>query len=139
MTDTTPSTPSERVDHDVKNYVRMRDKIKEIKERHEQELKPYVDVQNELTVKLQGVLDAAGAQSIKTSGGTVYASTRYSASLADPKAFMDFVITQNKFDLLDRKANATAVRDYIEQNKVSPPGVNLSALRTIGVRRAAGD
>jgi hypothetical protein len=125
-----------RVDNHVKNYVALRDKIKAIKTRHEEELQPFTDMQNELTTKLQETLDTSGAQSIKTSGGTVYSSVRYSASLSDPQDFMKFVIANSLWDLLDRKANATAVRDYIAEKKVEPPGVKLSALRTIGVRRA---
>lgn len=120
----------------VGNYVKLRDKIKELKAEQEKFLAPFVETMNAISAKLQEVLDAANAKSIKTSGGTVYASTRYSASLEDPDAFMKFVISNSNWDLLDRKANANACRDYIEENKVKPPGVNLSAIRTIGVRRA---
>lgn len=118
-------------------YVAVRDKIREISAKHEEELQPFVDLQNMLTAWLTENLDKVGAKSVKTTQGTVYQSTRYSASLTDPKAFMDYVIANNKFDLLDRKANSTAVRDFIEQNKSEPPGVRLSALRTVGVRRAS--
>lgn len=120
----------------VKNYVAIRDKMKEIAERHSEELKPFVDMQNELTAKLTGILEATDAQSIKTSEGTVYASTRYSASLADPKAFMDYVIENKTWELLDRKANSTACRDFVEAKGSEPPGVKLSAIRTLGVRRS---
>lgn len=118
-------------------YVAVRDKIKEISERHAEELKPLVDLQNDLTAWFTEELSRVGAQSVKTGEGTVYQSTRYSASLSDPKAFMDYVIGNSAFDLLDRKANSTAVRDFIEQHKSEPPGCKLSAVRTIGVRRAA--
>jgi len=118
-------------------YVLVRDKIKEITERHTEELKPFVELQNALTAWFTEQLDKVGAASVKTAEGTVYRSTRYSASLNDPKAFMDYVIANKKWDLLDRKANSTAVRDFIEQNKSEPPGVKLSAIRTIGVRRAS--
>lgn len=118
-------------------YVAVRDAIREITKKHEEELAPFVDLQNKLTAWLTENLDLVGAKSVKTTQGTVYQSTRYSASLTDPKAFMDYVIANNKFDLLDRKANSTAVRDFIEQNKSEPPGVRLSALRTVGVRRAS--
>lgn len=118
-------------------YVQVRDKIREITERHKEELAPLVDLQNKLTAWLTASLDKVGAQSVKTTQGTVYQSSRYSAALTDPKAFMDYVIANNKFDLLDRKANSTAVRDFIEQNKSEPPGCRLSALRTVGVRRAS--
>lgn len=117
-------------------YVAVRDKIKEITERHSEELKPFVELQNQLTAWFTEELDRVGAKSVKTEQGTVYQSTRYSAALNDPKAFMDYVITNNAFDLLDRKANSTAVRDFIEQHKSEPPGCRLSAIRTVGVRRA---
>lgn len=117
-------------------YVSLRDKKKEIEERHKEELKSINDTMAKLTDLMMSSLDTAGAQSIKTSEGTVYVSARYSASLADPKAFMDYVIANNKFDLLDRKANATACRDFVAETGSQPPGVNLSAIRTLGVRRA---
>jgi hypothetical protein len=118
-------------------YVAVRDKIREITARHEEELKPFVDIQNALTAWFTAKLDTVGAKSVKTDKGTVYQSTRYSASLSDPKAFMDYVIDNKSWDLLDRKANSTAVRDFIEQHKSEPPGVRLSAIRTVGVRRAS--
>lgn len=121
----------------TEQYVAVRDKIREISEKHSDELKPFVELQNALTAWFTEQLDKVGAKSVKTAQGTVYQSTRYSASLNDPKAFMDYVIANNAFDLLDRKANSTAVRDFIEQHKSEPPGVRLSAIRTVGVRRAS--
>jgi hypothetical protein len=118
-------------------YVAVRDKIREIEERHKEELKEWKDAIEDLTAWFTQALDKHGAKSVKTTQGTVYQSTRYSASLSDPKAFMDYVIANNAFDLMDRKANSTAVRDFIEQHKSEPPGVRLSAIRTVGVRRAS--
>jgi hypothetical protein len=125
------------IERRVGQYVMIRDKIKEMEERHKTELKGLKAIQEELTGILQASLEAVKAESIKTSEGTVYATTRYTASLADPKAFMDYVIANNHFDLLDRKANATAIRDYVAQCGELPPGANLSAISTIGVRRAS--
>jgi hypothetical protein len=48
---------------------------------------------------------------------------------------MNHVISTKNFDLLDRRANSTAVREFIKKNNVQPPGVNLSAHRTVGVRK----
>ena len=119
----------------VKQFVAIRDKIKEIEDRHATELEEPKAIKDLLQGLLMKLLEAVGADSIKTSEGTCFNSTRYTASLADPKAFMDFVIQQSNWDLLDRKANATAVRDYVAENSVLPPGVNLSAIRTVNVRR----
>lgn len=132
-----PSEAVAKFEHRTGQYVAVRDKIRETTARHEEELKPLVEVQNMLTAWFTEQLDKVGAKSVKTAQGTVYQSTSYSASLSDPKAFMDYVIANNAFDLLDRKANSTAVRDFIEVNKSEPPGVRLSARRTVGVRRAS--
>lgn len=118
-------------------YVKLRDKKREIEERHKSELSEINSTMEKLTALMMDTLNNVGAQSIKTSEGTVYVSARYSASLADPQAFMSYVIDNKKFDLLDRKANATACRDFVEEHGSLPPGVNLTAIRTLGVRRAS--
>lgn len=122
----------------VKQYVAIRDQIKVIEERHEKELENIKGIKDELTGIIQECLTTIGAESIKTAEGTAYTTTRYTASLADPKAFMDFVTANNKFDLMDRKANAPACRDFVAETGALPPGVNLSSISTIGVRRAPG-
>lgn len=138
LTTTTPAAPSVTVEKRVSQYIQIRDKIKELNTAHEESIKPLVDLQNSLTGWLQSFLEQAGADSIKTSNGTCYSTTRYSASLADPEVFMKFVKDNNNFDLMDRKANVTAVRDYVEEHGALPPGVNLSSIKTVGVRRASG-
>lgn len=134
----TPSPHAELFEKRVGQFVKVRDKIKEISDRHKVELEPLTSLQGELTAWLTERLETVGAESVRTKEGTAYSTTRYTASLADPQVFMDFVKANDLFDLLDRKANATAVRDYVEEHKALPPGVNLSAIRTVGVRRAAG-
>lgn len=140
MTDTTkvPETETAKFERFIEAYVTIRDKIADAKKAFEETIKGDVELQNMLTSWLTNRLEAVGAESVKTKAGTVYTTTRYSASLADPKAFMDFIIANNKFDLLDRKANSTAVRDFVEETGSLPPGANLSAIRTVGVRRAPG-
>ena len=130
--------PVANIEKRVMQYVAVRDHIKVIEERHKKELEPWVSDKDKLTGIIQQCLEAAGAESIKTSEGTAYTTTRYSASLQDPKLFMDFVIENKAFDLMDRKANAPAVRDYVAEKGSLPPGVNLSSIATIGVRRASG-
>lgn len=127
-----------KVEQRVSEYIKTRDAIAKAKAKHEEDIAPLVDLQNKLTGWLQSFLETAGADSVKTSNGTCYSTTRYTASLADPEAFMAFVKTTENYDLLDRKANVTAVREYVDTNSQLPPGVNLSAIKTVGVRRASG-
>lgn len=143
MTETLPAVEDAevmkaKVETRVKQYIATRDALKKMDEEHENRRRPLVELQNMLTGWMQKFLEKAGAESIRTSEGTCYTSTRYTASLADPEAFMQYVINNNAFDLLDRKANSTAVRAYVDEKGALPPGVNLSSISTIGVRRASG-
>lgn len=81
-------------------------------------------------------MKANNMTSAKTEAGTATLSTRYTASLADPDAFMQFVRANDMFELLDRRANATAVKEYVRTNQGrTPPGVNLSALESLSVTK----
>jgi hypothetical protein len=122
------------VDKRVDQYIQVRNKLKEIDKEYDEKRKPLVEIQNMLSGWLQTFLEKSGSESVRTASGTCYQSTRYTASLADAEAFMNFVKENNQFDLLDRKANATACRDYAAEHKNLPPGVSLSAIRTVGVR-----
>lgn len=119
----------------VQQYVQIRDKLKVLDDEHDARRKPLVEIQNMLTGWMQNFMDKSQSESIKTEHGTCYSSVRYTASLPDAEAFMNFVITNQCFEMLDRRANSTAVREYIADHGSPPPGVHLSALRTIGVRR----
>lgn len=130
-----PTQTNEDVEKYVRQYLAIREILKKLDDAHDEARKEWVDEHNKLTGLLQAFMDAHGADSIKTSEGTCYNSTRYSASLADPQAFMNYVIEHSQWDLIDRKANATACRDFTAEKGAPPPGVNLSSLRTVGVRR----
>jgi hypothetical protein len=123
------------VDKRVSQYIQLRDKLKAMDKEFEEKRKEYVDIQNVLSGWLMEFLEKTGGTSIKTVQGTVYLSTRYSASLADPEVFMNFVIENQLYDLLDRRANSTAVMDYVKEKGVLPPGCDLNALKSVGVRR----
>lgn len=135
MTENSNSLASAKFERRTEQYISLRAKIAEITERHRQELAPFIETQNLLTAWFTQNLELVGAQSVKTANGTVYQSTTYTASLEDPKAFMDFVITNEKYELLNKSANATAVRDFVKETGGLPPGAKLNAKRTIGVRR----
>jgi hypothetical protein len=124
-----------KVEQRVAEYINCRDALKKRKDEYEESIEALVDLQNRLTGWLQSFMEKAGADNIKTSRGTCYHSTKYTASLADSDIFMKFVIETQNFDLLDRKANVTAVKAYVAETGNLPPGANLSSIKTVGVRR----
>lgn len=124
-----------RIDKYAQHYIAIRDKLKAMEEAHDLAKAPFLEIQNKLQGRIMAFLDATGQQNAKTKYGTCGTSTRYTASLSDPDAFMKFVVDNKRFDLLDRRANSTVVREYVKEHNVTPPGANLNAIRTVSVTR----
>lgn len=121
----------------IAQFIQLRNKIKEIEDRHEQELAPYKQAKQMLENDLLARVTATGGDSIAARGvGTVYRSTKSTASIADRSEFQRFVIGGELWELLDWKANATAVEEFLNSNLQLPPGVNFSQKVTVGVRKA---
>lgn len=132
MTDTAPT-----VDDQVAKFIQIRDVLKELEEAYEAKRKPLLEAKEAISGWLMEFLEENKLVNANTKHGTVHTTTRSHASLPDAQAFMDFVISGSRFDLLDRRANATAVKEYVKDNSGQlPPGVNLTSIKTIGVRRA---
>lgn len=124
------------IDAMVDMYVRLRDRIKEAEKAHEAKLKPAKDFLEQLNGAMLAKLGEIGVESAKTKFGTAYKITKKSATIADGEAFRTFIIAEGAYDLVDWRANANAVSDYIDDNEGDqPPGVNYSTFTTAGVRR----
>src|SRR5579859_2768765 len=119
----------------VSQYVRLRDEIKKRNDAHKESIRELNETLEQLgCVLLQG-LNAANADSVATPAGTVYKTQKKSASVVDMAAFWEHVVAGAAWDLVDRKANVTAVEDYIKEHQEPPPGVNFSSRFEVGVRR----
>lgn len=140
ITSVPPVTPSEPFDAEkrVGQFIKLRDLMSERKEAHKRELEPIVAAMTELEDMMLAQINTIGADSINTASGTVYKTKKESASVADMEAFWAYIVATGRFELLDRKANVTNVREFIEQ-KVdqgnAPPGVNFSSINKVNVRR----
>jgi hypothetical protein len=128
--------PSIQVDKLVGQFIAMRDRIKEMEEWHELQLQPFKVAKEKIAGVLLQFLDDTGQESARTSEGTVSVTHRSTASLSDPDAFMNYVVAHKAFELMDRRANSTACREFAEENGSLPPGVRLNSIRTVGVRKS---
>ena len=120
----------------VGRYIQIRDRIKGEEDAFKAKMAQVREIKDMLEVELLLRLNSIGGDSVKTAHGTAYRTSRRSASLADGAAFREFVVAQNAFDLVDWRANAPAVDDFIKSQGAPPPGVNFSVSYTAGVRRA---
>jgi hypothetical protein len=134
---TLPPVTGENVANYVEKFIKLRDKIKEIEEGHKEQLKPFKEMLLTLNNMLLDHLNNSGGDNISVKGiGTFYKSVKTTASIADGDAFRRHVIGSEAWDLLDWRANSTAVKQFIEDHNQPPPGVNISSVVSAGVRRA---
>lgn len=122
-------------DKRVAQFIQVRDAIKAIEEELKKRIAPLQEVKDMLEGWLIKHLETIGVESARTKHGTCTASVKYSAPLADPDMFMSWVIDNKQFEMIDRRANVTAVKAYIEENQTAPPGVNWSSYKSVGVQR----
>lgn len=119
----------------IEQFVKCRNKIAEIKDRHKEELKNYNVLLEMLEGELLKHLNAVNLDSVKGAAGTAYRKIKRSATIADPALFRAFVIGAESWDTVDWKANAPAIHDYIQTHQAPPPGVNYSEAFEVGVRK----
>jgi hypothetical protein len=130
MTQTTPLGTR------VAQYIQLRNKIKQMDDEHDAKMKPFKDALVQLNGIILAGIAAEGVESIATPLGTAYRYTKKSATIADGSEFRRFVIGSEAFDLVDWRANAKAVEDFINENGGNPPpGVNYNETALIGVRK----
>lgn len=125
------------VERRVAQFVRLRDKIKLLTEKHDAELAPYKEAKALLEAELLNHLNNNNMKSARTDAGTVSVSEKTSCRVDDTDAFRSFVVNNGEWDLCDMKANASAVEKYMEEQQAPPPGVVVNKFRTVGVRRAS--
>lgn len=129
-------SPNIDINTRVGQYVKLRDKIRELEKAHKEQLKPFNEALDVLSNILLTKLNADNVESIRAENGTFFKTTKKSASLEDPDAFIKYVIANKLWDLMDRRANVKAVEDFLETHKTLPPGVKYTTYEDVNVRRS---
>lgn len=131
-----PPNGNGRIDKRVAQFILVRDEIDALKEKHKLELAPFEDLKQKLIGDMLSFLDKTGQKSAKTAEGIASVVVRHTAVCTDPDEFMEFVFENDLRELLDRRANAVACREYAEEKGSLPPGVKINSMRTVGVTRS---
>jgi hypothetical protein len=119
----------------IQLYLETRDAKAVLERKQKEHTKQYSDVLHMIEGKLMAHLQEHGVQSLSSDLGTAYLSHKRSAPIHDAIAFKQYVIDNQAWDMLDWKANITAVGDYLTENEELPPGVSLKSNVTLGVMR----
>lgn len=119
----------------ITQYRQLRDMIKAEDEAHKKRMEVKRKALDTLGDIILSMLNQTGQESAKTAAGTAYVTNKVSATIADAAAFKRHVIGAEAWDLIDWRANKTAVEEFVKENNDAPPGVNYSKMRKVGVRK----
>lgn len=104
--------------------------------RHKLELDPLNEELRLCEAFIKDSMNTANEQQIKTAEGHMaYFTTKDSVKVGDWDATLAFIRENNAFGLLNQAVNKTACKEYIEEHKAPPPGVEYSSFRDLAWRR----
>lgn len=115
--------------------LRAKEKMAEIDDEAKRKKKPLADTVAKLEAWIQTKAQDEGLDTIPTSAGTGYWSTHYKCTVGDQTAFMDYVRETGDLSLVDKRANKTAVKEYVNEHGQPPPGVNFGGYRVFQIRK----
>lgn len=120
-------------DHLVKIYIKMRNK----KSALTKEIDGISEQMEEVAQALLEICKETGAQSLRTSHGTVSkkVATRYWSS--DWESMWNFVREHNAYELVEKRVSSTAMSKFLEANPdLLPIGLNIDSKYTVSVRKS---
>lgn len=123
------------VDTVIDTYLKLRNKKESIEAETKEKVKGIKDNMAKLEGWIKEQADKQGVKSFKTDHGTAFLTTTDFAQVADWDAVLDYIKTNDAFDMLEKRVSKTAVRGYIEKNKSVPSGVNYGTRIDVNVRK----
>mgnify|MGYP003435984278 CR=1 FL=1 len=120
----------------VEKYISLRDRKQAIVNEAKEKAAKFDAVLDKMEGMLLSTFNDLGMDSVKTSAGTAYKSTRTSATVADWDSVLGFIQENEAFNMLERRVNKVAVAEYREVNDALPPGIDWRSEVVINVRRS---
>ena len=123
------------VDRVIATYITLRGQKEALEAEIKEQVSSIKEKMGKLEAWIQAKSDETGVKSFKTDAGTAFLTTSDFASVGDWDAVLNFVKTNDAYDMLTKGVNKTAVRGYIDANKAVPAGVNFGTKISVSVRR----
>jgi hypothetical protein len=124
-----------QVDAAIAAYIKLRNMKAEIENKVKAEVEDINAKMDKLEAWLKAMADEVGTSTFKTPAGTAFLSSKDNASVADWDTLLGFIKEKGAYDLLNKAVNKAAVRAYLDEKKLLPPGVNYSTVITVSVRK----
>lgn len=114
----------------IQTYVRLRDKKKEVQDRHKAELEPYDAGLMKIEARLHELMTETGVSKVGSDAGTAFLKINTSVSVADWDEVIQYVKINDAYDLLEKRVSKTAA-----QERGDVPGLAINQVQVIQVRR----
>lgn len=132
-------TPEITVDVVMDRRFILAEEIALIEGRHKAELEPLKEELRMCEMFVKDAMNKGNMQQLKiASGHQAFFTTKDSATVEDWDLALDSIRNNSAWHLLNRAVNKTAVKEYVEANKVPPPGVKYESYRDLSWRRGKG-
>ena len=120
----------------IEKYLALRDKKAALEAEHKNIIAPYNLVMGQLENFLLDDLNNAGGNSLATDAGTCYRTTVTSATVENWTETLQFIKDNEKWELLEARVGKKAVLAEIEESAKPVPGVKVTQMSGLNVRRA---
>ena len=123
------------IDEVIKGYVGLRDQLDARVKEQKLEIAPLREKMDKIEAWLQNQLQSQGLKNFKGESGTAFLKEVTSATVKDWDATLEFIRSQERWELLEHRVSKTVVQDYADTTGEIPPGVELKRETVVQVRR----
>jgi len=118
----------------IEEYIKLRNKVNEIKAKHADQLEPFATVMQTIESQLLEHLQKNQLSSVKGETGTAYKQTVTSVTVSDWDQALGWIRENNSWDLLERRVSKQVAQTLIEESQKPIPGVKISQALVLRVR-----
>lgn len=125
-----------QVDQVIDGYLQLREQKETLSRRHKEEMAPFNSQLDKLGAWLQAQLLQQGLQNFKGRSGTAFLQSSTSCRVQDFDAFLAWLIDNEAWEFLEKRASKSVVQDYVEAHQEVPPGLELKTELEVHVRKS---
>jgi len=128
--------PYARADELARLLLKIRTERETLKAEYEKAKKPLDKYWDQVAAEVFKFFERNGGNRIDTDYGRLKINRRPSATVKDGEAFMDYVIQNGAYELLERRAHIKGCFEWAREHGKKVPGVHLNVIRTISVLKS---
>lgn len=119
----------------TEEYIALRDRKKEVADRHVDELAPLNDRMGAIEQLVLARLNASGVESVRTTKGTAFKKTTTRYNVADGEKLFQWIEANGRLDMVTRGIRQEAVREFAEETNSLPPGLDVFSQVVVQFRK----